>query len=286
MRTRSIAKRRVRPGVEGRLARKDSREHRHHLDSGGCLPRACVPCSALGERITPGAAQVQGHLQSRTCWLQREGLAASDRPPLGRHLLNVTCAPGRMRDIIEAALALRRATGVGSVREILIEVWEVVVLEEEGRVVGQRHRGDQGCIAGDLPRRLHGSGGGCGVPGEDRRRVRGRRGDWAPRQAWYRQEQWEALTALCSLWCNILRLIMLGVVVAVWEEELGRAQIPAREGAEEVCARCTTEEVRVVDGVPRVGRGEAEGLGSLQLVVGELSAVGGIHGGAAGREGG
>lgn len=98
--------------------------------------------------------------------MQRQGLATADRPPLGRHLLNVTGTPG-MREVIEAALALRRATGIGSVREILIEVREVVVLEEEWRVVWQRDGCDQGCIASDLQGLLHGCGRGGGVPGED-----------------------------------------------------------------------------------------------------------------------
>ena len=109
---------------------------------------------------------MKGHRQPCARWVQWQGLAAADRPPLGRHLLNVTSTL-RVREVIEAALALRRATGIGSVREILIEVREVVVLEEEGRVVRQRHGGNQGCIAGDLQGPLHGCGrGGC-VPGKD-----------------------------------------------------------------------------------------------------------------------
>ena len=144
----------------------DSRLQWHRLGSGGYLPRPCVPRRALGERITSGSTQVKGHLQTCTCWMEWKGLAAADRPPLGRHVLDVTGSLG-MREVIEAALALRRATGIGSVREILIEVREVVVLEEEGRVIGKRPGSEERRVAGDLQWFLNGCGRGTGVPGED-----------------------------------------------------------------------------------------------------------------------
>ena len=93
----------------------------------------------------------------------------------------------------------------------------------------------------------------------------------------------EVLTAWGSLWCSVLCLVVRRVVVVVWQEKLGRAQIPSGERAEKVRACGTTEEVGVVHGVPGMGRGKADGLSGdagLQLVwlVGVLSAMRGVHG--------